>query len=142
MAESLAWKAAKIHVFSTELGCGTLQIWKDILKHPPPLSPPIFTQISSSGHMPSCHVNLLFLEIKKKYYVGTGSYLQKGITNCILLPLILVWKLEHFLTKVWHIAQSSQVHLLSTSLQGKRERESHHSLCNSSHLPFTSDCHS
>ena len=75
MAESLAWKAAKTHVFSTELGCGTLQIWKDILKDPPPLSPPIFTQISSSGIIPSCHVNLLFLES----YTSTGSYYRRPL---------------------------------------------------------------
>ena len=35
--------------------------WKDILKEPPLLSPPIFTQISSFGIASPCHVRASFL---------------------------------------------------------------------------------
>ena len=57
-----SWNAANmIHVFLTELGCGTLLIWKNILKDPPP-----------------CHVNRLFLEILYKYWFSftKGHYLS------------------------------------------------------------------
>ena len=77
-AESLAWHAAKTHVFSTELGCGSLQIWKDIWKDPPLLSPPIFTQISCSGITPLCRVNLLFLEIVSRFWF----VFTEGHANC------------------------------------------------------------
>ena len=78
MAESPAWNAVKTHVFSTELGWGTLQIWKDILKDPPPLSPPIFTQISSWGIVPSCHVSLFFLEIYRLLPIFLTSHFAPG----------------------------------------------------------------
>lgn len=82
-------------------------------------------------------------------YTDVGWYLQKGIIAYIFLPLILLQELEHLLTKIWHIAQSSWAHFLPTSLQWKRERESlrsqvcaYHCLCHPPHLPLTSNHHS
>lgn len=52
---SSAGKIVTTTVFWGEFGWLTLAIWKTCLKFPPPLSPPIFSQISSSG-MLLCHV--------------------------------------------------------------------------------------
>lgn len=73
-AESPAWSAAKTHVFSTELGWGTLQIWKDIWKILHPclhLSSPRFHLGESCRHAMSACFSLKYIDV--------GSYLQKGI---------------------------------------------------------------
>ena len=46
----------KTQVFSGALGHVTLRFWKHILKVAPPLSPPSFSQTSSSGIVPWCQV--------------------------------------------------------------------------------------
>lgn len=59
---SPASKHEKTQVLCTAFGVGVFTIWKFILNDPPPLSPPIFTHISSSGMMPLCQVSLPTLE--------------------------------------------------------------------------------
>ena len=58
--ESGASKQAKLVVLSAEFGHFTLAIWKFsfVVGFFPPLSPPTFSQISSSGIKPECHVRL------------------------------------------------------------------------------------
>ncbi len=76
-----ASKTQKAHVFLGELGCFTLHIWKDILKLPPPLSPPSLIHTSLSGILPSCHVNWCTLNRHITFF---------ACTSCLYLIIIVL----------------------------------------------------
>ena len=87
---------ANTQVFCTELGLGTLHIWKTILTVSGLLSPPIFTQISVSGIRPLCHVNRCVL-----YGQGAGVLTQEtrvvgiSIYLHVHVPLVLIRQPPH-----------------------------------------------
>ena len=62
----------------------TLHIWRDILKLPPPLSPPSLTRISSSGMAPLWYISLCTLCYMEKCsiaFVVRFSYLLSAIVD-------------------------------------------------------------
>ena len=75
-----ASKTAKTQLFFGELGCGTLQTWKESFIESPPLSPPIFTQSSPWGMRPSCQVSLFSL-----FYVWFDIIMQVTFEFCMTI---------------------------------------------------------
>ena len=66
-----ASNSEKTQLFLTEFGFSTLTIWKESFMDEPPLSPPIFNQISSGGITSLCHVswfNLFYREFDNNYH--------------------------------------------------------------------------
>ena len=76
VALSGASKAANTHVFFTELGFATLQIWKLILTDCPPLSPPIFIQTSFWGIVPLWFVSWLHLMLQVLYTIQWWAFIR------------------------------------------------------------------
>ena len=77
---SPASKQENTQVFCTELGIGTFTICSVILKEFPPLSPPIFTQISLAGMIPLCHVRRFSLIDEES--IGKVSYMYMYACMC------------------------------------------------------------
>lgn len=65
--------------------------WKDILKEPPPLSPPIFTHTSLQGMVPLCHVSASALyddacKILLVHQMVCTVVYCIIVANCVLTP--------------------------------------------------------
>ena len=108
MAESPAWNAVKTMFFNW-IGMGDVTDLEGHLERS-------FTFVSTYLQPDFILGNHAMSACFSLKYIDVGYY-------CLyFLPLILLQELEHLVTQIWHIAQSSWEHFLPTSLRHGKEK--------------------